>query len=163
MIEEIMDVVDEHDTVIGTSTKSDVYKHHSLHRIVHVFVFNEAREMALQLRSKEVSFCPHHWCTAVAGHVIQGESYEQAAMREYEEELGITSTLTNFRKDFYQPTSDISKFLGTFETTYNGSFSPDLSVVERVEFFSLTMIRDMIQQGEKFHPELLFLLQKYYL
>ena len=34
--------------------------------------------------------------------------------------------------------------------------------VEKVEFFSLDKIQEMINDGEKFHPELLFLLEKHF-
>src|SRR3990167_3639738 len=48
------------------------------YRIVHILLFNEKGEMALQMRSSHKKFCPNHLSTAVGGHVQTGETYEQA-------------------------------------------------------------------------------------
>lgn len=159
---EILDIVNPYDEVIGKASRDEVYEKLLPHRIVHVLIFNDDKEMALQLRSKTVSFCPNHWSTAVGGHVQSGENYEEAAIREYEEELGIKSVLTFFDKVIYEVENKPKKFLTIFTSTFNGPFSKNPSDVEKVEFFPLDTIRTMIKNGEKFHPELLFLLQKYF-
>ena len=159
---EILDVVDEQDKVITNASRNEVYQKSLSHRIVHVIIFNDKNEMALQLRSAKVSFCPNHWSTTVGGHVQSGESYEEAALREFEEELGITGKFKKFSKDYYNK-EGTNKFLVTFTTIFNGPFQPDLKEVEKIDFFPLEKIKEMINDGEKFHPELLFLLNKYFL
>ncbi len=159
---EILDIVDNKDKVMGTATRDEIYKKLLPHRIVHILIFNDKNEMALQLRSKSVSFCPLHWSTAVGGHVQSGESYEEGALREYEEELGIKSELTMLDKDIYEAVGKPKKFLTTFTAQYNGPFAKDERDVEKVEFFPIEKIRQMVMEGEKFHPELLFILQKYF-
>ncbi len=159
---EFLDIVDLDDEVIGKAEKNRVYKESLMHRIVHVLIFNDDGEMALQLRSSKCSYCPLHWATSVGGHVQSGESYEEAALREYDEELGTSSNLDSFTKDFYHDKRPLSKFLGTFRTINNGPFDLDQDVVQKVIFASVAEIKKMIEQGEKFHPELLFLLDKYY-
>ncbi len=54
------------------------------------------------------------------------------------------------------------KFLGSFTSIYNGEFKVNLKEVEKMQFFSLKEIQEMINQKEKFHPELLFLLEKHF-
>jgi len=159
---EILDIVDKNDQVVGTAPKPDVYTRLLCHRIVHVLIFNDQGKMALQMRSAKVSFCPLHWSTAVGGHVQSGETYETAGLREYEEELGMKSQLQFLRKDFYQLPNRPDKFLVTFTSNFNGPFNPDLEVVEKVDFFSLPEIKTMIATGEKFHPELLYILEKHF-
>lgn len=160
---EFMDVVNKDDDVIGVASRQDIYKKMLCHRIVHVLIFNLKGEMALQLRSANVPFCPNHWSTTVGGHVKSEESYEDAALREYKEELGITSKLEYFSKDYYEAEGIPNKFLVTFKSTFNGPFHPDESAVSEVRFFTIEKLREMVNDGEKFHPELLFLLKKYFL
>lgn len=159
---EYMDVVDKLDNVIGKDTKKNIYLKNLTHRIVHVLIFDKNNNMALQLRSKTCSFCPEYWSTAVGGHVRSNESYEEAALREFKEELGAKAELEFFSKDFYTSNNSPDKFLMTFKCVYDGVFMVNKKEVERVEFFSIDKIKQMINQGEKFHPELLFLLKKYF-
>ncbi len=159
---EMMDVVDENDVVIGTASKEDVYIKNLRHRIVHVLVFNTDGKMLLQLRAPQLTFCPNHWSTAVGGHIQAGETPEQAGIREYREELGTTSKLILLGKDYYVQKDGPSKFLTTFTTTHPGPFDPDPTAVTQASFFTINEIRELIAHDEKFHPELLFLLKKYY-
>lgn len=159
---ELLDIVNEQDEVIGKASRDEVYEKLLPHRIVHVLIFNDKNEMALQLRSKTVSFCPSHWSTAVGGHVQSGENYEEAALREYEEELGIQTALTLLGNDIYEMENRPKKFLATFTAKFNGPFEKYEDAVETVEFFPLEKIKQMIINREKFHPELLFILQKYF-
>ena len=157
-----MDIVNPQDDVIGKTSRQEIYAKSLIHRIVHILIFNDKNEMALQKRSSNVTFCPNHWSTAVGGHVRAGESYEEAALREYEEELGTKSKLEYFSKDYYSGEGTPDKFLVTFKTTFNGPFHLDKVDVEKICFFKLDKIKEMINNGEKFHPELLFLLKKYF-
>ena len=158
----MLDVVDKEDNIIGKATKQEIYQKLLPHRIVHVLIFNSKGEIALQLRSKNLSFCPHHWSTTVGGHVQSGESYEQAAQREYQEELGQQSHLTFWSKDTFHLPHRPLKHLTTFKSVYDGPFSPNPEEVETVSFFTIPQIKYMIQQKEKFNPELLFLFNKYF-
>ncbi|MDO8741375.1 MAG: NUDIX domain-containing protein [Candidatus Woesearchaeota archaeon] len=159
---EFLDSVNENDEITGRASKKEIYEKQLLHRIVHVLVFNDKGEMALQLRSKCTSFCPLHWCTSAGGHAQSGESYEKAALRELKEEIGTMAKIDFAHKDLYTVTGNFRKFLATFRTVFNGSFKINPVEVEKVEFFSLDKIQKMIKDREKFHPELLFLLRKHF-
>jgi 16S rRNA (adenine1518-N6/adenine1519-N6)-dimethyltransferase len=89
--DEIFDVVDRHDQVIGTATRAEVHAQKLTHRAVHVFVFNKRGDLLLQKRSLLKDMCPGLWDSSVSGHLDAGESYEVAAVRELSEEMGITS------------------------------------------------------------------------
>lgn len=64
-------------------------------------------------------------------------------------------------KDAYEYNNGAKKFLASFRADYNGELVPG-DKVEKLEFLSLGKIQSMIDRGEKFHPELLFLLRKHY-
>jgi len=159
---EFIDVVSETDEVIGQAPKNEIYEKRLLHRIVHIFVFNDKGEMALQLQSKYKKFCPQHWVTSAAGHVISGETEEAAAIRELEEETGIRTQVEFLYKDLYNVSSNFRKILITFKSGFNGPFKINPMEVEKIEFFTIDKIKEMIKSGEKFHPELLFLLKKHF-
>lgn len=160
---ELLDIVNQEDIIIGQATRSDVYAKQLPHRIVHVLMFDNTGRLALQLRSDSVSFCPNHWSTTVGGHVQTGESYEDAAKREFVEEVGIVEPVMWFSKDYYKTENGTEKFLVTYKAVYTKPLAPASPDVARVDYFSFDEIQHMIDRGEKFHPELLFLLNKYFL
>ena len=159
----MLDIVNENDEVIGTTTQTDAYAQKLPHRIVHVLVFDNDGRMALQLRSQHKKFCPGYWCTAAGGHVQTTEDYQTAAQREYQEEIGAQSELELVSKDLYCDQNGINKFLATFKTVYIGKFNINPIAVDEVRYFTIEELRTMIADNEKIHPELLFLLKKYYL
>jgi 16S rRNA (adenine1518-N6/adenine1519-N6)-dimethyltransferase len=87
--EELFDVVDEADAVVGQATRREVHERNLRHRAVHVFVVNRHGELLLQKRSRFKDAHPGVWDSSVAGHLDAGEDYAAAATRELEEEMGI--------------------------------------------------------------------------
>ncbi len=154
---EYLDIVNDKDEVVGRAPHADIYAKRLPHRIVHVLVSDSSGRMFLQLRSAKESFCPLHWGTAVGGHVQSGETYEAAALRESQEELGLSFPVSFVNKYFYTDGTH-RKFLAVFRAELDNSHNFQGGEAERVEFFSITEIQQMIGRGEKFMPELLFLI-----
>lgn len=159
---EYLSIVNEKDEEIGKATYEDASRDKLTRRIVHVLIFNDEDKMVLQMRSRFKPFCPNHWSTAVGGHVHFGETYEEGALREMDEELGIQRDLEFLGKYSYSDGKGLSMFLSIFKTVFSGPYEVNPEEVERVEYFSLDEIQKMIENGDKFHPELLFLLKKIY-
>lgn len=89
MREEIFDVVNERDEVVGRNTRQEVHRLGLLHRAVHILVFNKAGEIFLQKRSQTKDRHPGAWDSSSSGHVDSGETYDQCAVRELMEEIGL--------------------------------------------------------------------------
>ena len=87
--DEIFEVVDEHDTVIGQRPRREVHRLGLRHRAVHVLVYNRLGELFLQKRSMAKDCFPGAWDSSAAGHLEPGESYDACALREVREELGL--------------------------------------------------------------------------
>jgi isopentenyldiphosphate isomerase len=87
--EEIFEVVDEKDEVIGRKPRSEVHRLGLRHRAVHVLVFNRRGELFLQKRSMRKDCFPGTWDSSASGHLDCGESYDACAVRELREELGL--------------------------------------------------------------------------
>ncbi len=89
MSEEIFDIVDERDQVIGQRPRSEVHRVGHKHRAVHVLVFNSRGEVFLQKRSMSKDTHPGVWDSSSSGHVDSGEDYDTCAIRELREEIGL--------------------------------------------------------------------------
>src|SRR5213593_3474588 len=89
MSEEIFDVVNERDEVIGQQVRHEVHRLGLKHRAVHVLVFNTRGEIFLQKRSLKKDRQPGLWDSSASGHLDSGETYDACALRELREELGL--------------------------------------------------------------------------
>ena len=81
-------VVDENDNLLGAEYMMDAIKAGLIRRAARIYVFNAAGQLLVQQRSKNV-LKPLLLDQSAAGHVDEGETYEQAAYRELKEELGL--------------------------------------------------------------------------
>lgn len=89
MSEDIFDVVNERDEVIGQAPRREVHARGLLHRAVHVLVYNARGEVFLQKRSMKKDRQPGVWDSSSSGHVDAGETYDISAVRELGEEIGL--------------------------------------------------------------------------
>jgi isopentenyl-diphosphate delta-isomerase type 1 len=87
--EEILEVMDENNKVVGLAGRKEIHKKGLRHRSVHIFIFNTRGALYLQKRSPSKDQYPEHWDTSAAGHTDPGESQKEAARRELQEELGL--------------------------------------------------------------------------
>ena len=90
--DEIFDVVNERDEVIGQRTRGEVHRLGLRHRAVHVLVFNGRGELFLQKRSLRKDTFPGAWDSSTSGHLDTGEDYDAGAVRELREEIGLEVT-----------------------------------------------------------------------
>lgn len=136
--DEVYDVVDDNDVVVGTATRKQVHTDKSLiHRAVVAFIFNSKRQLLLQKRSMTKDTNPGRWALSVGGHVDSGTDYIPAIHREVREELGIDMPLLMGEK-FLVVDDTETEFWMTFLGAHDGPF-PDFNSVEaeEVRFFDL--------------------------
>ncbi len=88
MQDEWFEIVNDRDEVIGRRPRHEVHRLGLKHRAVHVLVFNRRGEVFLQKRSLAKDCFPGAWDSSASGHLAPGESYDEGARREVEEELG---------------------------------------------------------------------------
>jgi len=89
MTEEIFDIVNDRDEVIGKKLRREVHRDGDKHRAVHVLIFNSRGEVFLQKRSMTKDTFPGAWDSSSSGHLDCGENYDDCAIREVREELGV--------------------------------------------------------------------------
>jgi isopentenyl-diphosphate delta-isomerase len=96
-LDELFDVVDEHDRPIGRAPRREVHARRLRHRSIHVLVRDAAGRVFLQKRSMLKDSCPGTWDSSCSGHLDAGEDYDTAAGRELREEIGLVPTAAPVR------------------------------------------------------------------
>ena len=158
MAEEIFEVVDEDNNVIGTAKRSECHGNPSLiHRTAHVVVYHPDGRILLQKRTKTKDVQPGKWDTAVGGHLDPGENFEQGARREMNEELGIPIDIPLEHVFDSKIRNEIeSENIRIFSTVYAGDFKLHPDEIEEIKFWEVDELREMIKKTPKiFTPNLI--------
>ena len=138
--------VDENDQVLGQVVRRKAQHNPKfIHRGVWVLVFNEQNELFMQKRSLTKDKLPGYWSLSVGGHVTYGQEYEEAAIREFNEELGEKSKLKYTGK--YMFTAPSEREIGViYKTIHNGPFVLHPQEISEGRFFKLPDLEELIQQ-----------------
>ncbi|MEV4453007.1 NUDIX domain-containing protein [Streptomyces mirabilis] len=88
--DEILDIVDENDVVIGQSSRGEAYARGRRHRCVFIQARDTRGRLFVHRRTPTKLVFPSLYDMFVGGVVGAGESYDAAALREAEEELGVS-------------------------------------------------------------------------
>ncbi len=92
-MEEFVVLVDQDDQKLGLMEKQQAHIAGLLHRAFSVFVFNSKGELMIQQRAASKYHSPTLWTNTCCSHPRDNETYEQAAHRRLEEEMGFDCEL----------------------------------------------------------------------
>lgn len=163
---EYLDIVDESGLPTGeTIERSVAHRDGILHRTAHVWVVreNEGRtEVLLQKRSEEKESFPGMFDTSSAGHIPAGEEPAPSALRELEEELGISAApdqlhyagifRIQYEKVFHGGIfrdNEVTRVYVYREPVDINSLSLQASEVTEVRWFDLEEVWNEIQSGNR--------------
>ncbi|MGI8907130.1 MAG: NUDIX hydrolase [Candidatus Sumerlaeaceae bacterium] len=157
---EILAIVDADDCELGGEARHVVHSTGLLHRAVHVFVFGRDGRLLLQQRSELKDTYPLHW-ECVGGHLSPGESYDSAASREVEEELGVSPGELIFLRKLTACSETGQEFVQVYRTVIEVEPHPNPDEVIAVHWFTLYELRNEIAtQSRAFSPSLLHSLEQ---
>lgn len=147
--EELLTHVSEDDEqVLGPVQRRVVHGNPSLvHRAVHVLVLSKDGCLLLQKRSRSKDVQPGKWDTSVGGHVGWGQSYEEAARREAEEELGLFLPELNFLYTSRIRNAVESENIRTYWVQQDGPFVPQPEEIDEVRWWTKAQIEAEIGSG----------------
>lgn len=86
---ELVDLLDASGRVIGVTTRADIRARKLPHRCVYILVFNRQGKLFIHQRTASKDVFPSYWDVTIGGVVAASESFDQAAVREGGEELGV--------------------------------------------------------------------------
>lgn len=90
-MDELLDILDSNGKSTGKSElKSYAHRMGLFHATVHIWFYTLDGKLLLQQRGRKKDTHPLLWDVSVAGHVTAGETIILSALREVEEEIGLT-------------------------------------------------------------------------
>lgn len=150
-----VDHIDENDDVIAQITRQQAHDEFLLHRSVHILVENSKKEILVHIVGRNKRIFQLHFHTSAGGHVDAGDSYDEAAKRELEEELGIQADLTyigQFRQHVYPLENEICR---VYLTQHDGPYSNWEKEAEGILFFPRADLDRLVAlQPQLFTPTL---------
>lgn len=154
-----IEIVDADDQVIGSATMTEAHEQKLIHRIVRVLVCNSRHQILLQRRSEHIRIMPGRWDHSVGGHVDAGESYDAAAYRETEEELGLTGVTLQLVDHYYAEENIGPRIVYRYNQLYycktDNSIRYDTEEISEIKWVDMQKLHDwMAREPEAFTPPL---------
>jgi isopentenyldiphosphate isomerase len=147
MSDEIFDIVNERDEVIGKRPRREVHRLGLLHRAVHVLVFNARGAVFLQKRSMLKDTAKGKWDSSASGHLDTGEEYDACAVRELREEIGLKLAGPPERILRIAACAETGQeFVWVYRCTSEGPFTLHPEEIERGEWFAPEAVTVWVQQ-----------------
>ncbi len=161
---EEVDLVNEDDAVVGSSSLAECLAKALLHRAVAVLVVRSNGRFLLQRRNRRDRWHPGLLTISSTGHVRKGESYDAAAARELREELGLEAELERVGKYLLPPFSSQGlterEWVTLYETRSDSPCRIDPIEVDSVEEVDEGGLREVFK-GHSMTPDGVLLLAEY--
>ena len=135
--EEVFDVVDGNDKVVGKATRREVHSDKKLmHRSIGVVLFNGRHDIFLQRRSITKDTDALSWTISCSGHVRSGDSYDETAKRELEEELGVKGVVLSLLTKYFYSGQSETEVVQLYTVNYRGEIKLQNEEILEGRFFS---------------------------
>jgi len=143
--EELFDVVNEHDAVVGQLARGEVHRRQLRHRAIHVLLFNARGELFLQQRSFAKDNWPGVWDSSSSGHLDAGEAYDACTLREVREVLGVALAAVPARLFKLEASAETGwEFCWVYRAEHEGPFVLQASEVRGGGWFTPAFIADWL-------------------
>jgi len=162
--DEYLDLVNEHDQVIGRALRSTIYKDSlSNFRVVNGFVKNKKGQLWIPIRQADKLIFPRAFDFSIGEHVESGESYDAAFRRGAKEELQIQVDLTEYSLlGKLTPKDNVSSYMQVYAIP--SEIEPDYNTKDFSggSWLYPDELRTMIQNGKPAKSDLIIVLNHFY-
>jgi isopentenyldiphosphate isomerase len=158
--DEMVTIVNEHNNVVGAVSRRQMRVKRLLHRATYVMVFNTRGELYVHRRTPKKDVFPGYYDVAAGGVVLAGESYEEGAIRELSEELGIRGVPLRRLFDFYYEDEHIRVWGAAFFCIYDSEMVLQKDEVESGAFLNIEEVL-RLADSEPFTPDGVHVLRRY--
>jgi isopentenyl-diphosphate delta-isomerase type 1 len=163
MNDEIFDIVNDNDEVIGRQPRRVVHRDGHKHRAIHVLVFDSRGRIFLQKRSQTKDTFPGSWDSSASGHVDSGEDYDTCVLRELREELGWSAPVPPRRLFKITACAETGQeFVWAYRSESEGPFILHPEEIERGAWFSPDEVNHWLAQSpQDFAPSFALVWKKW--
>ncbi|GGG50445.1 NUDIX hydrolase [Bizionia arctica] len=144
-----------------TVLKSEIHSQGFYHNTAHIWFYTKDGQILLAQRAATKTICPLLWDVSVAGHVDAGETIEEAAIRETQEEIGLTISKSDLQKIGVFPCFQ-SYENGIVDNEFHHTFivelkvplvqlKPQLEEVEALKLVSFSEFKNLLEFNQKNH------------
>jgi 8-oxo-dGTP pyrophosphatase MutT (NUDIX family) len=144
--DELLDVVDEQDRVIGQATRRAVRRRRLLHRFSSVLCWDGAGRVYVHRRTDDKDVYPGMYDMTAGGVLAAGETYLEAARRELAEELGVVGPEPRFLFRHRYRGEENPSWSALFEVTWDGPVHPQASEIAWGAFLTLDELQARIDR-----------------
>jgi isopentenyldiphosphate isomerase len=144
-VDELVDVIDEDDRVVGVVPRSEMRARRLRHRVASILVFRSDGRLLVHRRTDTKDVFPGAFDCFVGGVVESGESYEEARDRELAEEMGIrdVAPVELFRHRYEGP--DDRSITSVSAVTWDGEVVPQ---AEEIAWFAWEPVERVAERAD---------------
>lgn len=151
-LQELFDVCDAGDRVIGQAPRGEVHARGLWHRAVHIWVFDTQGRLMVHRRTATKDEYPRCYTSSASGHLAAGEDYATAAVRELQEELGLSGPLEYLAKLPAGPET-ANEHTVLYRLVTDDKPRPDPDEIESIEYVPLPDLdRRVASRPDEFTP-----------
>lgn len=164
MDDELLDLVDENDIVIGTINRKDYKKLIALNlgyiRAAELFIINNEGKLWIPIRTATKTIAPNGYDYSAAGHVESGSDYVDTIIRETKEEINLDISQDELEFIAKMRSDDVKYYRSIYLVRANvtPTFNPDDFV--SAEWLTPLQLINKINEGHPAKSSLLETVQK---
>ena len=161
--DEIFDVVDSEDIVIGKASRLQVHNNDLMHRSVHILVFNSSGRLFLQKRAMINDESPGLWDSSTAGHVESGEDYISCAKRELNEELSLSDVQLDEVLSIPAQSTTFWEHVRVYKCVTDSNICINKNEISEGRYIKLSEVRALMQSEPELHTSTFSLIYANYI
>lgn len=154
-------VVDRDNNITGSATRRQMRAERLPHRCSYILVFNSQGQLYVQKRTMIKDIYPGYWDPAAGGVMQVGETYEENAVREVGEELGVRGVELRPLFDLWFEDERSAVWGRAFTCIYDGLLTLQAEEVQFVEMMAPDEVLRRAAAGERFTPDGLAVVERY--
>ena len=135
--DELLDVVDEQDRVVGRATRREVRRRRLLHRFSSVLCWDPSGRLYVHRRTDDKDVYPGRYDMTAGGVLAAGETYLEAARRELAEELGVVGPEPRFLFRHRYRGRENPSWSALYEVTWDGPVQTQANEIAWGAFLTL--------------------------